>query len=846
MKGALSDLSALADQAQGGVSLEAALSGDAAAPEIEATATGNGLTLSGKPFGDATARIAGALAGPGAVTKLSVSGVLGGAPVDLEASLADLGAGSRAIKNLSARIGSTSAEGGAVIRADGLAEGEISLRSDDLSSLGSLLLTPMSGHGEARIVLAAGRGQDATITAKLRNIAYAETRIGTADIDLRGRDLTGAPALAGSIRAESLASGSLLARTIRLEAAERDGGTRFEALADMAQGRLATAGSLLPTQHGLDLAIHSLTLSGGPATAHLAAPTVVSAAGGTVTVPRTMLRIGSGTVTLSGRAGPSALDLTADIAAVPLSIADAIVKELGAQGTVSGRLHATGTAGDPKIEVTLKGKSLSAAAVRKAGAPAIDLDLSATVANQTAAIDATATGPGNLSIRAKGTAPFQGAGFDVSVEGTVPLSLADGLLAAQNARSSGAAQVRMRIDGTVTQPRYAGTVAIDGGAIALASSGVNLKNIVLRSRLDGKRVTIETLTATSGDGTIKLTGTVGTLSGDGFPADLAVAIRSARYEDGKLVAATADGDLTVKGKLTGDAAIHGVIRVARAEITVPDRLPANTLAVDIEHQGADGEVQRTLKSAGLKETRETKPPTGSSPGLRLDVKVAAPARIFIRGRGLDAELGGELTLVGNSSAPRALGGFELRRGRLALLGERVEIERGVVTLDNDFDPTLDFQATTRGESITVTATVTGQASRPQIGFSSVPELPQDEVLAQFLFQKNVAELSPLQLAQLGAAAAELGGVGGGGPGLMGNIRNATGIDDIDVVMDKEGNTGVKAGRYISDKVYLGVKGGAADSSGVTVDLNITDSVKARGETDVSGKSSVGVFFEREY
>ena len=44
--------------------------------------------------------------------------------------------------------------------------------------------------------------------------------------------------------------------------------------------------------------------------------------------------------------------------------------------------------------------------------------------------------------------------------------------------------------------------------------------------------------------------------------------------------------------------------------------------------------------------------------------------------------------------------------------------------------------------------------------------------------------------------------------LLGNLRAATGLDDLDVVTDSEGNAAVRAGRYISDNVYLGVEAGA--------------------------------------
>ena len=58
-------------------------------------------------------------------------------------------------------------------------------------------------------------------------------------------------------------------------------------------------------------------------------------------------------------------------------------------------------------------------------------------------------------------------------------------------------------------------------------------------------------------------------------------------------------------------------------------------------------------------------------------------------------------------------------------------------------------------------------------------------------------------------------------------------------------TAVTAGRYISERVYLGVTAGAGGQTGVSVNLDITDDVKARAEA-TQEQSKIGVYFEKEY
>jgi translocation and assembly module TamB len=113
-----------------------------------------------------------------------------------------------------------------------------------------------------------------------------------------------------------------------------------------------------------------------------------------------------------------------------------------------------------------------------------------------------------------------------------------------------------------------------------------------------------------------------------------------------------------------------------------------------------------------------------------------------------------------------------------------------------------------------------------------------------IFNRSMSELSPLQLAKLAGAAAEL--VGGGGNGLVDNLRGAAGLDDLDIVTDADGNVAVQAGTYLQDNVYLGVQAGAGGQSKVTINLDVTSDLKVTGSASQDGNSSVGVYYEQDY
>jgi translocation and assembly module TamB len=182
-----------------------------------------------------------------------------------------------------------------------------------------------------------------------------------------------------------------------------------------------------------------------------------------------------------------------------------------------------------------------------------------------------------------------------------------------------------------------------------------------------------------------------------------------------------------------------------------------------------------------------------------------------------------------------------------VLGKRLDFDRGRLGFAGSVVPILDFAASTRSGSTTVTVLVTGPANQPRFNFTSSPQLPEDEVLAQLIFGRSLDDLSPLQIAQLAEAAGQLTGVVSGG-GLVEQLRSATGVDDIDVRTDDEtGETSIGVGKYLNDNTYLGLESGASAGSGkATIDLDIGRGIKLRGEADSSGETKGGIFFEREY
>jgi translocation and assembly module TamB len=145
--------------------------------------------------------------------------------------------------------------------------------------------------------------------------------------------------------------------------------------------------------------------------------------------------------------------------------------------------------------------------------------------------------------------------------------------------------------------------------------------------------------------------------------------------------------------------------------------------------------------------------------------------------------------------------------------------------------------------------VEGSPQAPDITLTSSPELPQDEVMAELLFNRATSGLSPFEIAQIAQAIAQLTGIGGGFDPL-GKARALLGLDRLGVGSAVEGQTGasLEAGKYLMPGVYVGVRQGMqGGQTGVNVQLEVTPTLKLEGQTATGPAGDrLGVTWEYEY
>lgn len=391
----------------------------------------------------------------------------------------------------------------------------------------------------------------------------------------------------------------------------------------------------------------------------------------------------------------------------------------------------------------------------------------------------------------------------------------------------GALRIDLGVDGTLEAPRVFGDIALAEGRYENLDVGTILTDLTLASRVDSAGEVVLDLRAEDGAGS-PLTADVRVDLAENL---LEAALRSSgavlvRRDDAK---AAVSLDIAAAGPLAGPD-ISGTVTIDRAEIRLVNATPPSV---------------QTLGDVRIK---GVPPPPDEEPAgqdIALDVKVRAPRDIFVRGRGLNSEWSIDLDVSGTAAAPRVTGGIERVRGELLLVGTVFDLETGEVrfTGGQKINPDLDVELVASENGITGGIRVSGRADDIEIGFFSVPSLPEDEVLPRLLFGKSSQSLTAGQAIRLASGLAVLLD-GTGGP--VDAIRGAAGLDVLSIEPTDAG-ADVTLGKNVADNVFVGAKQSVdGQETRLSVEVEVFEDILLDSEVDREGDASVGVNWRKDF
>ena len=225
--------------------------------------------------------------------------------------------------------------------------------------------------------------------------------------------------------------------------------------------------------------------------------------------------------------------------------------------------------------------------------------------------------------------------------------------------------------------------------------------IVMRKRLiaQGDRATIESASATTRNGgPITASGSIRLDPAGGFPGDIRIRGQNAELMQSALATAVLGLDLDISGPLGRYPRIGGRVDINSLEIAIPDRLPGSLQPLPGTRHIDPGPTAAARLAIAAKSGRGRGAPAFDA---ALDLTIAVPGQIRVRGRGLDAQLGGNLNLTGTLAQPKPVGAFNLVRGAAEHFNVRTRFDAG--------------QSHLCGRSLAATRLSRDNASRRRVG-----------------------------------------------------------------------------------------------------------------------------------
>lgn len=835
----LSDLKALQPTLSGTVEATGRLEGKPDDFGVTSTLTGD-VSAQGYSSGRVTAQLTATSLPATPRFTLTAEGALLDAPVALSIT-GDQSAGATLIRINPSTWKSLSADGALTLPHGAMPPtGQVQLRMARLADFAPLIGRPLTGAIAADLTADATSAR-ARITIERAGVTGMAS-LETATLDATVTDPSGRPSVDGTLSLTGLRAGGV-AGSARLTAKGPVDALALALTTDLtnvadAPVKASANGTLRASEQVFDLA--ALRATWKQQTLALAAPTRLTFAND-LTIAPLRLTLGRAELAMAGRIGQT-LDVTGSIRNLPADLVAQFAPDFAADGVLNADLRLTGPAADPGGTIKARATGLRLRQGPGATLPPGTVTLDATMQGGRVRADARAiVGASNLAVT--GTVPLRPQdSLDLRARGTIDLAMTDPILTPGGRRARGRLELDMGVSGPIAQPRATGAVRLANAELQDAVLGARLTKINATIQAEGDTLRLTRLDAQAGPGTIQATGSLG-LSGT-MPVTLNLRAANARPLASDLMTVLLDADLNLTGAVTTDVALGGTVRVRRADIRIPENLPSSIATIPVRIAGSPPPKPTTARPA---------------PAIALALTLDAPDQIFVRGRGVDAELGGRIVFGGTLADPRPSGGLTLRRGTFSLIGQTLSLTEGRVDFTGAGigDPTLRLVASSQRSGMTANAILSGRVRDPKITLTSVPELPQDEVLSQLLFNSSTAKLSPFQIAQVANALASLSGNPLLGDDPLNRMRQAVGLDRLTVGTDAAGRPVLEAGRYLADGVYIGTKQGASGGTQATIQVEIGNGVKleattgtgqssATGAGDASNSTSVGITYQIEY
>lgn len=429
-----------------------------------------------------------------------------------------------------------------------------------------------------------------------------------------------------------------------------------------------------------------------------------------------------------------------------------------------------------------------------------------------------------------------------------------GPLINSNLRSGGQVALQAEVTGTPGKPRLKGQIRGDDLVLALLDQGVRLEQGKLAARFDEESLHMDVLSFVAphapppGDRLLK--NVKAPMDPGGFRASGIMNLLgeyglddTARHKPPpgghmleNLELPTGPGSLQASGTLNfmGE---HGDLEFTASRLPLAQRadrwiivsgsgrasLQKNVLTLDGNLVADAGLIAQP--EAGRPQLPDDvivmgrKLPGRQALRIKLETTLDLGEQFYIRASGLEGRLAGQLRVHGEPDQQlRATGTITARNANFQAYGQRLMVERGIVSFQGPIDdPGLNVLAVRTGLRVEAGVEVTGSVRRPRVRLVSTPAVSDLEKLSWITLGRAPEGKADASLLMT-AANAILGGQSGG---VTDKIAQALGVDDLsirqtrpmggDVLMGQIGTVG----KRLSNRAYISYEQALTAVAGVT-------------------------------
>ena len=385
----------------------------------------------------------------------------------------------------------------------------------------------------------------------------------------------------------------------------------------------------------------------------------------------------------------------------------------------------------------------------------------------------------------------------------------------------GAVNMTVEADGSFAVPNLRGSVAGKNLQFALPTEGVNFTNGELAASFDHDKLIITKASWQGGEGNLQATGFVLLDKGKSqIDLDWKAENFTAISRADRLLTLSGEGKTTLTNDLltiTGDFTMNkGLIELSDEDTPV--------LGDDVVILGQAEAPEPTLKIL--------------LNGLHIDVG----KEFTLRGRGLDAQLTGAMTLTGLTEyRPHTEGVIEVKSGTYNAYGQTLTIERGIINFNGTVaNPGLNIRAMRNSTPVNAGVEITGTTFMPVTKLVSDPEVAETEKLSWLVLGHGMDQTTKNDYGLLSLAAGVLLSQGQSVP-LQTQLARAAGLDEFSFAGGDANSAALVFGKRLTSRLYLSYQksiSGLLDVARLT--YTVTSRWSIRGEAGT--ESAVDVLY----